>query len=332
VTIGGGGAGGADDGSVRGDCTPGNAEVELFCFPPSSDVSYPFMMSAFRFKYRNAADPARTVSAAAINTHGVAVGTRITCHPDPRPFAVYQKIGHAFSYVDGVFTLLSDHSSRAIDINDKGTILGVIDAQTVLWRDGGIVWLPGNSPIAINEYDQVLMQDGLRGALWADDVTTEIGDYIRVFDLNDEGEVIGMHTDLGASSLAFVWKDGVFHDLPPLAGDSGTRAEAINNQGQVVGFSSGDQISPVIWENGIPRLIWPQPVDSGLMQATDINDAGAIVGTLREGTFSYSSGTLVGVGGLEERLHVNDNGVIFGPRFIWSHSCYDICCSAALRR
>jgi uncharacterized membrane protein len=231
-----------------------------------------------------------------------------------------------------VFTLLSDQSSSAVDINDKGTILGVIGGQTVLWRDGGIVWLPGNSPIAINEHDQVLMQEGLRGALWADDIRTEIGDYITVSDLNDEGEVIGTHINPRASSLAFVWKDGVFHDLPPLAGDSATRAEAINNQGQVVGISSGDQISPVIWENGVPRLIWPKPVDSGLMQPTDINDAGVIVGTLREGTFSYSSGTLVGVGGLSEALHVNDNGVIFGPRFIWSRSCYDICCSAALRR
>lgn len=322
VSAGAGGAGGDAGGT---NCSPGDAEVALVCFPPSSDTSYPFMMSGLRFKYPNTSVSTRSLTVAAINNHGVAVGTRTTCRGDPQPFEVNPRIWLAFSYADGVITLLSDEGSTAHAINDKGTIVGSIGGQAVMWRNGEAIRLSSSEVIALNEQDQVLLRDGRAALLWADGVKTPIGDDIDVYDLNDLGEVVGVGRQ---TSRAFVWKDRVFHDLPPLDGESESRAEAINDQGQVLG-TSGSHV--VIWENRIPRRLSPEP-EVPISLPLDINNAGSVVGTSLSGMFLYSSGAFTRVGSvLDYYLRINDNGVMVGTNYIWSPSCYDICCNAAAR-
>jgi uncharacterized membrane protein len=290
----------------------GNPEVALVCFPPSSDTSYPFMMSALRFKYANTTGQPRSLQIDSINAQGVAIGTYTAC-----------QVPRAFSYADGVITWLSDEHSRAGAINDKGTIVGSISQQPVMWRNGEINWLSSADAVAVNEHDQVLLRDGQAATLWNNEVKKLIGDDIDVYDLNDLGEVVGIQRQ---TNRAFVWRKGVFLDLPPLDGESDSRAIAINEQRQVLG-TSGSHV--VIWENRIPRRLSLEP-EVPISQPLDINNAGSVVGYSASGTFLYSSGAFTRIGSVRDYyLKINDNGVIVGSSYIWSPSCYDICCNAA---
>jgi uncharacterized membrane protein len=66
------------------------------------------------------------------------------------------------------------------------------------------------------------------------------GPAFSVSDLNDQGEVVGARPDAsGASSTAYIWRDGTFRDLPlPSLSSS---AQAINDHSDVVGGYEDEQ-------------------------------------------------------------------------------------------
>ena len=85
-------------------------------------------------------------------------------------------------------------------------------------------------------------------------------------------------------------------------------AYAVNNDGQVVGWSDNDdQLSHAfLWENGVM-------VDLGQGGANDINNSGQIVG----GSFLWEDGTITDLGtisgtGRSEAYGINDLGQIVG--------------------
>ena len=134
---------------------------------------------------------------------------------------------------------------------------------------------------------------------------------------------------------AVIWQpDGTMRELPPLPGDSTTAAEAINDLGQVVGFSGvcevavGDMSAAhaVIWNNGVPTDIgnlgghsWNTP--------TAVNNHGTVVGfSLRagqDGTRNFQAFVWTSATGMKalpmaagdirsEALGVNDKDQIVG--------------------
>lgn len=140
-----------------------------------------------------------------------------------------------FSWVDGQWKILpiGDASQgRAINVNERGTILGSLDGELVVWKGEEIVRPPEGpedvnlalaSPGAINNRNQVLFHtyvDGNPGAgLW--DVET--------------GDV----TMLGT-----------------LGGDQ-TNAAALNDRGMVVGWSiTADQDGPSVGDPGCDFIEW----------------------------------------------------------------------------
>jgi len=98
----------------------------------------------------------------------------------------------------------------------------------------------------------------------------------RAYDINDAGIVVGFHTTIGPWVL-----DGttlIALPLPPdsvsVKDDSGS-AVSVNLAGQVVGHRGTAVWGPgVLWTNGVPQVL--------LLFPNDIDDAGRIVGAIRE--------------------------------------------------
>jgi probable HAF family extracellular repeat protein len=166
--------------------------------------------------------------------------------------------------------------TRAIDVNDSGSVFGVSanavgDHHPFLWRNGRMTdlgtlggrndrgaFLPG----AINEHHQVVGSSptgagpwAWHAYLWTDgrmrDLGTLGGVYSTAHDVNDWGEVVGESETSSGAIHAFLWRNGVMTDLGALTGDVQSRAETINNRGQVLGRSMSGRINEVravLWE------------------------------------------------------------------------------------
>jgi probable HAF family extracellular repeat protein len=95
-------------------------------------------------------------------------------------------------------------------------------------------------------------------------------------------------TPLGILPHAVLWQDGAITDLGLLpGGDDDSAAVAINTFGQIAGYSGRTDSDtyestyrPFLYSGGIMAAI---PVPSTDAYATDINDSGVVVGTMRAG-------------------------------------------------
>jgi probable HAF family extracellular repeat protein len=198
--------------------------------------------------------------------------------------------------------------SFASAINDDGHIVGAIDEQSI--------WVH-------------------RGILWANGTRTDLGDlgggWTRPADINNAGQVVGVSgtsVELGVPR-AFLWQNGGMTDLGVVEGDHESAASAINADGVIVGTSGRIDETyeqrPFIYENGAMRAI---PVQSSEAYATDINDAGVVVGIMRTSGASspyhawiYADGVVTNLNSLVPTgsgLHlayanaINNNGEIVG--------------------
>jgi probable HAF family extracellular repeat protein len=149
--------------------------------------------------------------------------------------------------------------SRAFDINDLGSVVGISDSSfgphAVLWTAAG-----GMTDL---------------GALAGDDSS-------RAYGINNSGAVVGYSS--GPNGMgAFLWTgtDGM-KSLGFLPGDTYSRALGIGNSGTVVGASGGmSGVRAFIWtaKDGMQDLNALIPANSGvvLTEAHGINDRGQIL-------------------------------------------------------
>lgn len=170
-------------------------------------------------------------------------------------------------------------NSCAYGINDNGQVVGssstafggdyhhaFLYSGSGSMQDLGTLELLGySSAYGINDSGQVVGEAGTTGGLYnhaflysgsgpMQDLGTLGGTYSRANDINDSGQVVGVaRTRSNGPLCAFLYSgSGPMQDLGTLGGSYGSSvARAINNNGQVVGYSndSSDSSHAFIWRD-----------------------------------------------------------------------------------
>jgi len=184
--------------------------------------------------------------------------------------------------------------STAFGINDFGWVVGTSTTESeeghaYLWQNGNMTDLGIGGAEAINNSGQIVgrfpANFPYHAVLWQNGTMTDLGtlggNYSIAYDINDSGWVVGNSTTASGDNHAFLWKDGVMIDIGTLPGGTRSAALAINNLGEIVGYSNiGSDLYPIhafLWKNGVMNDLGtlPNGTNSG---AYDINDLGQIVG------------------------------------------------------
>jgi uncharacterized membrane protein len=125
---------------------------------------------------------------------------------------------------------------------------------------------------------------------------------LRASEINDRGEVAGVNISGSGefeSSQALLWREGQVIEVVPPATEEGepifSSADAINDYGQVVGvlfplFGGAGDVGAYVWQDGQRTMLPSLFGGTAGCDASDINDAGDVVG--RCGNFSENRATL----------------------------------------
>lgn len=201
------------------------------------------------------------------------------------------------------------------DINDSGVIIGRAplmdrDAAYMAKPESGseiisptISWATGlnqNGEVAGLHWDYTT--DYSNGFYW-EEVSggTSIGDLFHPSDINLQRQVVGVRTynqdTYCHEARIFDVSTGVGRDLGSLSGSDCPHggATSINDNGVVVGYSDtkSGSVHAFIWDpiNGMRDLSAKSPGNQSATRATDLNNAGQIVGTQYKAGFFYWDAT-----------------------------------------
>lgn len=254
---------------------------------------------------------------ASINDSGQIAGTSLLTGDPIDPFLGVPTV-HAFRYSGGGLSdlgTLGGSYSTAAGINNSGQVCGVSplangENRGFLYSNGvmsDIGTLGGRISYTngINNNGLVVGQAGITGnsaghAFIYNSVTgarTDLGTLggfnSQAIAINDAGQVVGdswltgnpLSPDGSRISHAFLYNGGSLTDLDVLPGDLSSSASGINAAGQVIGVSyNSSSQRPFLYSNGMMQdlntVILPGP-GWQITGATDINDAGQIVGGAR---------------------------------------------------
>jgi probable HAF family extracellular repeat protein len=164
-------------------------------------------------------------------------------------------------------TLSGGQFSEAAAINERGQIVG-------------------RSDTASND------EPDFHAVLWENGIVTDLGTlpggrYSWATDINNKGQIVGVSQTtsscergpFSACEHAFLWEDGTMLDLGAIGGPF-SWATAINERGQIVGFSTTSIDGPghaVLWDQGALIDLGALPGDDSSI-AMGINNNGEIVG------------------------------------------------------
>lgn len=254
-----------------------------------------------------------------VTNSGTAVGYAHNTIPDA--YSYYGTQYHATIWAPGITDMgtLGGTDSEAWAGNDSGEIIGIAALDTppvppfnqpqtdaFLWRQGQMIDLGTlgggfSTPTAINQNGAVTVisfdaSNQLVGSyVWSNGMKTVLnglgGDFIEATMLNDGGLAVGAASDAADTNfLAAAWMPGTQQavSLGTAAGDTGSIALGVNNQGTIVGGSGSVTLTAAaayahafIWRNGhIADLNSLIPAGSPLTLnvAYAINGSGMIAG------------------------------------------------------
>ena len=129
---------------------------------------------------------------------------------------------------------------------------------------------------------------GLRGDAAVEYIPVELDSpgFGFAFGINNQREVVGRATVPSGETHAILWRDGQMVDLGTLPGGSYSEAFAINDVGQVVGFSYNDQSTCTAFDGCWHAFLWQDGTMTDLggldprfqSYAYSINNRGQIAG------------------------------------------------------
>lgn len=255
-------------------------------------------------------------SPADINASGQVAGWSKTTRPSPTEPGYF--VDHAFLYKGGVIQDLGSLGGESVGlgINDKGHVVGGSE----------IPLLPGASGDA--DWRAFVYRDGVMTTLG-----TLGGRNSEARAINSAGDVTG-YSDTAASVTtlerhAFLYSNGSMVDLGTLGGTI-SYGTALNDVGQVVGMSSvsshGFLSRAFVYTNGVMTDLGSLAGPMGGSSASDINNAGQIVGASQFGAgpqshaFLYDQGAMIDLGTLggsdSRAAGINALGQIVGSSLV----------------
>jgi probable HAF family extracellular repeat protein len=102
----------------------------------------------------------------------------------------------------------------------------------------------------------------LPGAAIAQYTAVDLGTLGGVFsvahDINKRGQIVGRASLSSGEQHAFLWEDGVMHDLGTLPGGTFSEAYGINDRGEVVGWSTIDQATCTLFDGCWHAFLWEE--------------------------------------------------------------------------
>ncbi len=203
------------------------------------------------------------LNATALNNRGQIVGSR----GNGAVSAATEHNVHAFLWQNGVLRDLG--TSRmpsqfyARSINGRGQIVGDSYNHPLLWDAGRIIYLP---------------------KLFKDPPYTQMPS--EASSINNNGWIVGNSSAKDGKLQAVLWQGRRLTVLRGLPGCQASRANAINEQGQIAGgcdFGWSNErprnrlSHPVLWQGSRPRDLGRLRGDTGSLAAA-LNDAGQVVG------------------------------------------------------
>ena len=122
---------------------------------------------------------------------------------------------------------------------------------------------------------------------------TDLGLGTEIFAVNEKGQIAFTATISNTvDHQAVLWERGIRTTLGFLPGDTESWAAALNNRGQVVGWSTGTCFSRAfVWQDGIMM-----PLGGCVSQAHGINNRGQIVGFSGTGAVMWQDGKMIDLG------------------------------------
>lgn len=250
-------------------------------------------------------------------------------------------------------TLPGDDESFAQAINSKGQVVGWCDKKkdhhsghAFLWQHGRMQPLNISGSInanaySINDFGQIVgafVPQGLRHNeyehlfLWSGGHTADLGSLGNSpagISINNRGQIAGLSaSDLRQGTHALLYNHGKRINLGALPGSRYSSAYAINNKGQVVGFSIMSRPwHGFLWQKGQMRDLGVLPGYSSSM-ATCLNDKGQVAGQslpVRKsgsvgGAFLWQNGKMLNLGalpggGYSQAHGINNKGQVVGDAY-----------------
>lgn len=243
--------------------------------------------------------PNSASAAASINNSGQVVGWSQVTPGTARRASVWQNGAPAELGLPDF-----EYNRFATSVNDSGVVVGYSDFSPL-----------GNGS----------QMDSFHARAWHQGQVTDLGQGVAK-GVNNAAQIVGHSYSAGAQApQATIWQNGTATHLASIGTAPNafaySYANAINDAGQVVGYSAGPDFSDhaTLWQNG-QAIDLVDPMDWGYSYAYDINNHGAVVGSKNDQAIiwrdglAFNLGTLAGVepDALSSANAINDAGQVVG--------------------